>query len=202
MSLQSVLDAIKFYGTNGTWTTTGGASLKQYAPAPPGEPKGDEEKIVDAIKYLWEVSDTARAFLENWVSEGREFKFGQSNEPLKPAFAQYISGYIGIDIDVTEDIKFINTSGDVQTMILPVVIMHELVHKAVTEATNAEEAARIAGFKKADMAEAAERLVEGKGWLPSVLRTTPPVDPEAEQRQGEGTAPVPQDDDAYRFAAE
>ena len=45
--------------------------------------------------------------------------------------------------------------------------------EAVTEATSAEEAARIAGFKKADMAEAAERLVEGRGWLPPILRTQP-----------------------------
>jgi ParB family chromosome partitioning protein len=45
---------------------------------------------------------------------------------------------------------------------------------AVTEAVNPEEAGRIAGFKKGDMAEAAERLVEGKGWLPSVLRVEKP----------------------------
>lgn len=45
------------------------------------------------------------------------------------------------------------------------------VLEAVTEAVNVEEAGRIAGFKKVDMAEAAERLVEGKGWLPPVLRT-------------------------------
>gem|GEM_PF-3142049 len=45
------------------------------------------------------------------------------------------------------------------------------VLEAVTEAVNVEEAGRIAGFKKVDMAEAAERLVEGNGWLPPVLRT-------------------------------
>jgi len=36
---------------------------------------------------------------------------------------------------------------------------------AVSEAVGAEEAGRIAGMKKADMAEAAERLLEGRGWL-------------------------------------
>ncbi|MFA4900553.1 MAG: ParB N-terminal domain-containing protein [Brevundimonas sp.] len=46
------------------------------------------------------------------------------------------------------------------------------VLEAVTEAVGAEEAGRIAGMKKVDMAEAAERLLEGRGWLPSVLRTT------------------------------
>lgn len=76
------------------------------------------------------------------------------------------------------------------------------VLEAVTEATTSEEAGRIAGFKKGDMAEAAERLVEGKGWLPVVLRTAPAVDPGAPEPEGEATEPPPSDDDAYRFAAE
>lgn len=58
--------------------------------------------------------------------------------------------------------------------------------EAVTEATGAEEVARIAGFKKTDMAEAAERLVEGRGWLPPILRTVPP-----EVEEGGGPAPAP-----------
>ncbi|RZJ47612.1 MAG: chromosome partitioning protein ParB [Brevundimonas sp.] len=71
------------------------------------------------------------------------------------------------------------------------------VLEAVTEAVNAEEAGRIAGFKKGDMAEAAERLVEGKGWLPPVLRTvSDAAEPEDE------SADEPRDDDAYAFAAE
>ncbi|MEN5146574.1 ParB/RepB/Spo0J family partition protein [Brevundimonas diminuta] len=72
--------------------------------------------------------------------------------------------------------------------------------EAVKEATNAEEAARIAGFKKGDMAEAAERLVEDKGWLPSLLRTVSAVDTTAHEREGE--AVEPSSDDAYCFAAE
>lgn len=76
------------------------------------------------------------------------------------------------------------------------------VLEAVTEATTPEEAGRIAGFKKGDMAGAAERLVEGKGWLPVVLRTAPAVDPDAPEPEGEATEPPPSDDDAYRFAAE
>ena len=67
------------------------------------------------------------------------------------------------------------------------------VLEAVTEAVNPEEAGRIAGFKKGDMAEAAERLVEGKGWLPAVLRVMPVADDDAD-------APVT--DDGYSFAAE
>lgn len=76
------------------------------------------------------------------------------------------------------------------------------VLEAVTEATTPEEAGRIAGFKKGDMAEAAERLVEGKGWLPTVLRTAPAVDPDAPDPEGKVTEPSSSDDDAYRFAAE
>ena len=68
---------------------------------------------------------------------------------------------------------------------------------AVTEAVNPEEAGRIAGFRKADMAEAAERLVEGKGWLPVPLRTVS----DAAEPEDQG-ADEPRDDDAYSFAAE
>jgi ParB family chromosome partitioning protein len=77
------------------------------------------------------------------------------------------------------------------------------VLEAVTEAVNAGEAGRIAGFKKADMAEAAERLVEGKGWLPAVLRTTT-ADPDGARSEddGEAGAVTPQGDDAYAYAAE
>ncbi len=77
------------------------------------------------------------------------------------------------------------------------------VLEAVTEATGAEEAGRIVGFKKGDMADAAERLVEGRGWLPSVLRTAPAVEPDTPEP--EAATPVEggaADDDAYRFAAE
>jgi ParB family chromosome partitioning protein len=71
------------------------------------------------------------------------------------------------------------------------------VLEAVTEAVSVEEAGRIAGFKKADMAEAAERLVEGRGWLPSVLRTAP--DGAASEAAGPSAHRA---DDAYPFAAE
>ena len=65
---------------------------------------------------------------------------------------------------------------------------------AVSEAVGAEEAGRIAGMKKADMAEAAERLLEGRGWLPPVLRTA-----DVEQCDA---ATSSLEDDAYPFAAE
>ena len=74
------------------------------------------------------------------------------------------------------------------------------VLEAVTEATTAEEAGRIAGFRKGDMAEAAERLVEGRGWLPSVLRTAPVEEPDAPGSDGADAGAS--DDDACRFAAE
>lgn len=76
------------------------------------------------------------------------------------------------------------------------------VLEAVTEAVNAVEAGRIAGFRKADMAEAAERLVEGKGWLPAVLRTAPAGAEEPGDDGEEAGAVTPPDDDAYAFAAE
>lgn len=86
--------------------------------------------------------------------------------------------------------------------------------EAVTEATSAEEAGRIAGLKKRDMAEAAELLVEGRGWLPPPLRTAPPPpevegDAEAEVGETDGKGQeAPSEarsrvtDDGYSFAAE
>jgi len=69
------------------------------------------------------------------------------------------------------------------------------VLEAVTEVVGAEEAGRIAGMKKTDMAEAAERLVEGRGWLPPVLRTAADEDADTE-------ASSSPEGDAYPFAAE
>jgi ParB family chromosome partitioning protein len=75
------------------------------------------------------------------------------------------------------------------------------VLEAVTEAVGAEEAGRIAGFKKGDMAEAAERLLEGRNWLPSVLRTAEALNDDMAQagHDEEGAASSPE---AYGFAAE
>lgn len=76
------------------------------------------------------------------------------------------------------------------------------VLEAVAEATSPEDAARIAGFKKVDMAEAAERLVEGRSWLPVLLRTASAATIGSEAGPTD-LAPNPTDDaDAYSFAAE
>jgi len=76
------------------------------------------------------------------------------------------------------------------------------VLEAVTEAVGAEEAGRIAGFKKGDMADAAERLLEGRGWLPPVLRTAETL-PQEPRQEGDGEdGPPPSLDAAYDVAAE
>jgi ParB family transcriptional regulator, chromosome partitioning protein len=62
---------------------------------------------------------------------------------------------------------------------------------AVREAVSDEAAERIAGLKKPEMAQAAEQLLAGTGWLPTVLRTTRPAWLDAEP-----------DADAYLQAAE
>lgn len=46
---------------------------------------------------------------------------------------------------------------------------------AVREALGDEAAERIADKKKVDMAQAAERLLAGTGWLPPLLRTERPA---------------------------
>lgn len=62
---------------------------------------------------------------------------------------------------------------------------------AVREAVSDEAAERIASLKKTEMAQAAEQLLAGTGWLPTVLRTTRPAWLDAEP-----------DADAYLQAAE
>lgn len=76
------------------------------------------------------------------------------------------------------------------------------VLEAVAEGVGQPDADRIAGMKKADMAEAAETLLAGKGWLPPLLRTA------ASDPAREAGGPSEADDgpafeaDAYPFAAE
>lgn len=52
---------------------------------------------------------------------------------------------------------------------------------AVREAVSDEASERIAGLKKPEMAQAAEQILVGTGWLPTVLRTArPTAEPEAD----------------------
>ncbi|PWB83697.1 MAG: chromosome partitioning protein ParB [Methylocystaceae bacterium] len=51
---------------------------------------------------------------------------------------------------------------------------------AVREAVGHDAAERITGLKKPEMAQAAEQLLAGTGWLPSVLRTARPVSRDTE----------------------
>ena len=48
-----------------------------------------------------------------------------------------------------------------------------LILDAVREAVSGEAADRIASMKKQPMAEAAEQLLAGTGWLPPLMRTAP-----------------------------
>ncbi|KAG1077910.1 hypothetical protein G6F40_016926 [Rhizopus arrhizus] len=43
----------------------------------------------------------------------------------------------------------------------------------VTEAVGAEQATPLLAMKKAQAAATAEQLLEGKGWLPEIMRTQP-----------------------------
>jgi ParB family chromosome partitioning protein len=73
--------------------------------------------------------------------------------------------------------------------------------EAVTEAVSEDAAGRIADMKKPDMAQAAEQLLAGTGWLPAVLRT---AEPEVEQ-PSKADAPDTEGEDgeaSYAVAAE
>ena len=73
--------------------------------------------------------------------------------------------------------------------------------EAVTEGVSEDAARRIADKKKPDMAQAAEQLLAGTGWLPAVLRTP---EPEVEQpSEAEAPDTEAQDGEAsYAVAAE
>jgi ParB family transcriptional regulator, chromosome partitioning protein len=73
--------------------------------------------------------------------------------------------------------------------------------EAVREAVSDEAAGRMAHLKKQDMAEAAEQLLTGTGWLPALLRTARAAQGPAEFPQAD-TATEPKDTEAYSVAAE
>lgn len=52
-------------------------------------------------------------------------------------------------------------------------VSKERIVEAVREGASESEAKAIAGLKKSAMAEAAEKALAGKGWLPALLRTAP-----------------------------
>lgn len=69
---------------------------------------------------------------------------------------------------------------------------------AVAEGVGPEAAGRIAALKKTEMAEAAEDLVAGSGWLPPLLRTAGSAS-DADETSSVESEP---DQEAYAFAVE
>jgi ParB family chromosome partitioning protein len=72
---------------------------------------------------------------------------------------------------------------------------------AVREAIGEEAADQMANMKKQGMAEAAEQLLAGTGWLPPLLRTGRAAQEPAESRQADAVT-GPKDIEAYSVAAE
>jgi ParB family transcriptional regulator, chromosome partitioning protein len=75
---------------------------------------------------------------------------------------------------------------------------------AVREAVSDEAADRIASMKKQAMAEAAEQLLAGTGWLPSLMRTpesASPIAQQSETRDAEDGLNL-EDSDGHHIAAE
>ncbi|MGD9471724.1 MAG: ParB/RepB/Spo0J family partition protein [Novosphingobium sp.] len=90
-------------------------------------------------------------------------------------------------------------------------VTKEHIALAVREAVSPEAAERIQPMKKADMADAAEQLVSGTGWLPALLRTKASPEPEADTDMVDEVLSEAQTayieaedsgDDAYAIAAE
>jgi ParB family chromosome partitioning protein len=63
---------------------------------------------------------------------------------------------------------------------------------AVREAVSDEAADRIASMKKQPMAEAAEQLLAGTGWLPPILRTERPAWLDAPQADADAITDAPE----------
>ncbi|UVO49964.1 ParB/Srx family N-terminal domain-containing protein [Sphingomonas sp. SUN019] len=74
--------------------------------------------------------------------------------------------------------------------------------EAVTEGVSEDAARRIADMKKPDMAEAAEQLLAGTGWLPAALRTPGPEQAEVVETEGTGAEVQPSDAEAPPSKAE
>ena len=74
------------------------------------------------------------------------------------------------------------------------------IFAAVREAVSDEAAERIAGMKKQPMADAAEQLLAGNRWLPSLMRTPGPAWLTSEQP--EAPAAEAEDADSFSVAAE
>ncbi|MGF7056132.1 hypothetical protein GGC47_005348 [Bosea sp. OAE752] len=70
------------------------------------------------------------------------------------------------------------------------------------DAVGAEAAERIADKKKQELAEAAEQLLAGTGWLPPVLRTERPAWLADERSEARITEAEDADDAAFAIAAE
>uniref|UniRef100_B0SV44 ParB domain protein nuclease n=1 Tax=Caulobacter sp. (strain K31) TaxID=366602 RepID=B0SV44_CAUSK len=78
---------------------------------------------------------------------------------------------------------------------------------AVREAVSDEAAERLSGLKKQPMAEAAEQLLAGTGWLPTLMRTAEPAWPAIEQPDVQEVvetehAASADDGESYAIAAE
>jgi ParB family transcriptional regulator, chromosome partitioning protein len=71
----------------------------------------------------------------------------------------------------------------------------------VREAVSDEAADRMADMKKQAMAEAAEQLLVGTGWLPALMRTLQDLRGPTAQLQAD-TVTEAKDPDAYSVAAE
>jgi ParB family chromosome partitioning protein len=73
--------------------------------------------------------------------------------------------------------------------------------EAVREGVTVEAADQMANMKKQGMAEAAEQVLAGTGWLPALLRTARAAHRAAESLQADAVT-EPKDTEAYSLAAE
>ncbi|QTC87462.1 calcium-binding protein [Brevundimonas pondensis] len=122
MSLQTVLNAVRFYGPGSTWALHSGAPISEF------DNLEDVDAIWDAITTLYNGSSIARSMLESWVQGGGLLRFGESADKPGQMSPHSADRYIALNLDLIATVRGINKNGDVFADDLSLVIMHEIVH--------------------------------------------------------------------------
>lgn len=144
-------------------------------PPPPGAGKGEARHAApagvvsptfraDAMFSTSVITDTVNAVKQPW-----------ERKPHAHATADKLATAVALDMTA-------HWTPTVRAYLGRVTKAHILA--AVGEAVSDEATERLAGLKKTEMAEAAEQLLVGTGWLPAALRTARPAwldEPQADE---------------------
>jgi ParB family chromosome partitioning protein len=128
------------------------------------------QEETDAWAFVLSLdSDSRASILAHCVGLTVNAVHGWERRPSAWAHAEVLATHVGLDMTAYWTPTARNYFGRVTKA---------RIGEAVAEAVSEEAAACLAGLKKPEMAQAAEPLVVGTGWLPALLRTQAPAEPE------------------------